>query len=50
MTDEEKDQDEEITNPLYGKFTEVNKALVKQTEREIKYRRPMPDEEEKTDP
>ena len=40
MTEKEKEQDEEApTNPLYGKFTEVSKALVKDPEETVKYSR-----------
>ncbi len=45
MTEKPQETDEEApTNPLYGKFEEVNRALVKEKP-EVKYSRPMPEEE-----
>ena len=50
MSEKEKEQDEEApTNPLYGKFEEVNRALVKGQKPEVKYSRPMPEEEGETE-
>ena len=47
MTEKEQEKDEEApTNPLYGKFFEINKALVETPKKgEVKYSRPMPEEE-----
>ena len=50
MTERPQEAEEETpTNPLYGKFEEVNRALVEQPKREVKYRRPMPEENGETD-